>query len=56
MEPWESLHCEVEEITAAADDRVFLGVLLTARGRDSMETQLHFWSVCWIRQRYIRPQ
>jgi ketosteroid isomerase-like protein len=46
-EPWESLHCEVEEITAAADDRVFFGVLLTARGRDSMETQLHFWSVCW---------
>jgi hypothetical protein len=51
VEPGESLHCDVEVITAAADDRVSFGVLLTARGRDSMETQLHFWSVCWIRQR-----
>jgi ketosteroid isomerase-like protein len=48
-EPWESLHCSVEEITEAGDDRVFLGGLLTARGKDTgVETQQYFWSVAWI--------
>jgi ketosteroid isomerase-like protein len=46
IEPWASLHCEVEEITEAADDRVFFGGILTARGRDSgVDTQLRFWTV-----------
>jgi ketosteroid isomerase-like protein len=45
-EPWESLQCEVAEITEAADDRVLMGGVLTARGKDSgAETQLRFWSV-----------
>jgi ketosteroid isomerase-like protein len=49
LEPWESLHCEVTEITEAADDRVFYGLLLTARGKGSgVETQQRFWSVNWF--------
>jgi ketosteroid isomerase-like protein len=48
LEPWEGFHCEVDEITEAADDRVFLGLLLTTRGKGSgVETQLRFWSVFW---------
>jgi ketosteroid isomerase-like protein len=33
VELWESLHVGVEEITEVPEDRVFLGFLLTARGR-----------------------
>jgi ketosteroid isomerase-like protein len=35
VEPWESVHFEVEEITEAGDDRVFFGGLLTTRGKAS---------------------
>jgi ketosteroid isomerase-like protein len=49
VEPWESLLCEAEEILAAADDRVFFGGVLTARGKESgVDTRLHFWSVTWV--------
>ena len=49
LEPWESLHGEVEEITEAADQRVFAGGLLTARGKGSgVETQIRGWFVFWI--------
>jgi ketosteroid isomerase-like protein len=49
LEPWESVHFEVEEITEAADDRVFFGGLLTTRGKGSgVETQVRGWSVVWI--------
>jgi ketosteroid isomerase-like protein len=49
VEPWESLHFEVEEITEAGDDRVFFGALLTTRGKGSgVETQVRGWSVMWI--------
>jgi ketosteroid isomerase-like protein len=49
VEPWESVHFEVEEITEAGDDRVFFGGLLTARGKGSgVETQVHGWTVVWI--------
>jgi ketosteroid isomerase-like protein len=49
LEPWESLHCGVEEITEAADDLIFFGGLLTARGKDSgVDTELRFWTVNWI--------
>jgi hypothetical protein len=45
-ELWESLHVEVEEITEVPEDRVFLGFLLTARGRASgVETELRGWQV-----------
>jgi ketosteroid isomerase-like protein len=47
--PWESLHCEVVDITEVADDCVFFGLVLTARGKDShVETQQRAWSVTWI--------
>jgi ketosteroid isomerase-like protein len=49
VEPWESLHFELEEITEAGDDRVFFGGLLTTRGKGSgVETQVRGWSVVWI--------
>jgi ketosteroid isomerase-like protein len=49
LEPWKSIHFEVEEITEAGDDRVFFGGLLTTRGKGSgVETQVRGWSVVWI--------
>jgi ketosteroid isomerase-like protein len=49
LEPWESLHCGVEEITEASDGLIFFGGLLTARGKGSgVDTELHFWTVNWI--------
>ena len=49
LEPWENLHCGVEEITEAADDLIFFGGLLTARGKDSgVDTELRFWTVNWF--------
>jgi ketosteroid isomerase-like protein len=49
VEPWESLHFEVEEITEAADDRVLAGTLLTTRGKGSgAETQIRLWYVVWV--------
>jgi ketosteroid isomerase-like protein len=55
VEPWERLHLEVEEITEAADDRVFAGLLFTARGRTSgVETQQRFWQVIWIADGNLR--
>ena len=49
MEPWESFHIEVEEITEAADDRVSMGGLLTTRGKGSgVETEVRGWFVLWI--------
>ena len=49
VEPWERLHCEIKEITEAADDRLFFGGHLTARGKGSgVDTELHFWTVNWI--------
>ncbi len=49
METWESLHVEVEEITEASDDRVFVGTLGKARGRSSgVPTELRIWQVFWF--------
>jgi ketosteroid isomerase-like protein len=49
VELWERLHNEVEEITEASDDRVFLGILIRARGRASgVETELRAWQVFWL--------
>jgi ketosteroid isomerase-like protein len=49
LEPWESVHFEVEEIAETGDDRVFFGGLLTTRGKGSgVETQVRGWSVVWI--------
>ena len=49
LEPWESFRCEVTEITEAAEDRVFFGVLITATGKGSgVETKLRTWGVAWF--------
>lgn len=48
VEPWHTLHCEVDEITEAPDDRIFFAVLVRAIGKDSgAEIQQRFWSVYW---------
>jgi ketosteroid isomerase-like protein len=49
LEPWESLHVEVEEITEAANDGVFYCLFLTGRGRGSgVDTELRVWAVNWF--------
>ena len=50
LEPWENFHCEIEEITEPGDDRVLLGLYLTASGKGSgVEAPgLRFWSVFWL--------
>jgi steroid delta-isomerase-like uncharacterized protein len=49
IEPWESFHIEVEEITEAVDYRVFVGGLLTTRGKGSgVETEVRGWFVLWV--------
>jgi ketosteroid isomerase-like protein len=49
LEVWESVHVEVEEITEASDGRVFLGALITGRGKGSgVETEARGWQVCWF--------
>jgi ketosteroid isomerase-like protein len=49
VEPCESVHFEVEEITEAGNDGVFFGGLLTTRGKGSgVETQVRGWSVVRI--------
>jgi ketosteroid isomerase-like protein len=49
VEPWESLRCEVAEISEATDERVIWEGILTARGKDTgAETRLHFWTVNWF--------
>jgi hypothetical protein len=50
VEPWESIHVEVEQITEAADDRAFVGLFLTARGKGSgvEAAALRIWQVNWF--------
>jgi ketosteroid isomerase-like protein len=50
LEPWESIHVELEEITEAPNDRVFYGLFLTARGKGSgiEPPGQRFWTVVWL--------
>ena len=50
LEGWESIHLEVDEISAAPDDRVFFALFIAGRGKGSGgEAQgLRVWSVCWF--------
>jgi ketosteroid isomerase-like protein len=49
LEPWESLHLEVEEITDAGERRVYLETLMSARGRASgVQTEIRVWMVFWL--------
>lgn len=46
LEPWNSMHLEVEEMTEAGDDLVFGGARLTTRGKGSgVQTQIRGWFV-----------
>jgi ketosteroid isomerase-like protein len=56
-EPWESLHMEVLEITAAPGGRVIFEFELTARGKESgAETHARFWTVSQIAGGKIRTR
>jgi ketosteroid isomerase-like protein len=49
LDVWEVFDLEVEEVNKAGDDGVFLGVHVTARGRDSgVEGEGRGWQVCWF--------
>jgi ketosteroid isomerase-like protein len=50
LEPWESLHVELEEITEAPNDRVFYGLYLTGRGKGSGidPPGERAWTVVWF--------
>ncbi len=54
LEPWESIHVEVEEISDA-DDRVFFDLVINARGKESgVEAPgLRVWCVVWIANREV---
>jgi ketosteroid isomerase-like protein len=46
LEPWDSLHFDIEELTEAGDELVFGGARLTTRGKGSgVETQIRGWFV-----------
>jgi ketosteroid isomerase-like protein len=46
LEPWESVHLDIEEITEPSQDRLVVGVLMTTRGGGSgVETRLRIWQV-----------
>ena len=43
------VHTEIEQITDLGEDRVFLALVLTARGRGSgVPFEMHTWSVVWF--------
>lgn len=43
------IHTEIEELTELGDDRVFLGIVLTARGRGSgVPFEMHAWELVWL--------
>jgi ketosteroid isomerase-like protein len=45
------VHTEVEQITDLGEDRVFLALVLTARGRGSgVPFEMRTWSVIWYRE------
>jgi ketosteroid isomerase-like protein len=50
VEPWDSLHMAVEEITEAGDGRrVFVGASISARGSASgAEADIRVWQVLWL--------
>ena len=49
VELWERLHTDVEEITEASHDRVFLCIRISARGRASgVDLERRAWQVFWL--------
>jgi ketosteroid isomerase-like protein len=49
LEIMESLRAEREKITGLSDDRLFVEIVLTARGKGSgVPVELRFWGVFWL--------
>jgi ketosteroid isomerase-like protein len=49
LEPWDSFHNDVEEITEVNDDLYLLGLLMSTRGKTSgVETDLRMWQLLWV--------
>jgi ketosteroid isomerase-like protein len=49
VEPWDRIHCEVEEAVEVAGDVVLLELLITTRGKGSgVETELRLWQTLWM--------
>jgi ketosteroid isomerase-like protein len=49
LEPWESIHAQAQEIIATGDDRVFVQLSLSGRGKASAtETEARIWAVAWF--------
>jgi ketosteroid isomerase-like protein len=45
-ELWATIRVEIDEVVEASEDRLFIGLTLTGRGKGSgVETQLHSWQV-----------
>jgi ketosteroid isomerase-like protein len=50
VEPWESVHNQIEEVTDVGGDRVLLDLLMTTRGGTSgVETTLRLWQALWFK-------
>ena len=55
VEPWQSLHIELGDVTDAADGRVLFSVSIRAAGKDSgVEIEQRFWQVYWIADGLVR--
>jgi ketosteroid isomerase-like protein len=49
LEPWESFHTQAQEIIATDDDRVFVELSLSGRGKASAtKTKARVWVVAWV--------
>jgi ketosteroid isomerase-like protein len=49
VEPWESLHLQVEEIIEGSEGGVLVGGPISGRGRASgAEAEIRVWQVLWV--------
>lgn len=49
LEPWESSHAQLEEITQLSDDRVLTEVVITGRSKGAgVPVELRFWLILWF--------
>ena len=49
LEPWESFHNDIEEITEVEDGLFLLGLRMETRGKTSgIELELEMWQLLWL--------
>jgi ketosteroid isomerase-like protein len=49
LEPWESSHAQLAEITQLSDDRVLTEAVITGRGKGGgVPVELRFWLIVWF--------